>query len=553
MNKINRLIFFILLNLTHFSYANEVENIMVRVVSVTPDWMTYSSGADAFFSAAPLKESESLKFYDIAIWEDNNSIQLYMVTNDYYENRPSHNADAEEQVNYRESFAIARVDGFPAKTGSLENIRERSEFLKNVMKNFASILVNLHPDASHHLTYSGHGIYGGSLFALTLMPKHVIDFLSHWTNSLGRKLGVIDFGGPCDKGSFSDLETFSSYADYYIASDLPNGGYTFNNFTIEKYDETNTDLQYHRLFKEHINLVDALKERIDLTRIRYEYSNIDMIQNKVEQGNYLYSCEAFLTFSTAFKAHMLENNIYFYNKIDIYDFLLTQNNDSLLELYNKVIIHQADNRDFFDWEISANGMLSPQRIYETTNLTLNMVEPFVELPEDFIINEGQQVSIAVNAYDIEYDNLTYEWSQLSGPDVLTLIDNKSKNINFIAPDLAIELEISVNDGEHTVTDTIKINDSSVASVNEQDFKKLGINMFPNPSKETVFLQINNELNGDYNILIFDLNGKQILQDNFKKNQSIQQKSIELKGLTKGVYLIGLQTKGYYAVGRLIKE
>ena len=37
---------------------------------------------------------------------------------------------------------------------------------------------------------------------------------------------MIDMGGPCTKGSFSDLDNFSDYATYYVASDLPNGGYT---------------------------------------------------------------------------------------------------------------------------------------------------------------------------------------------------------------------------------------------------------------------------------------------------------------------------------------
>jgi len=32
----------------------------------------------------------------------------------------------------------------------------------------------------------------------------------------------------------------------------------------------------------------------------------------------------------------------------------------LLQTFENVIVHQADNRDFFDWEVEANGMLMPQ-------------------------------------------------------------------------------------------------------------------------------------------------------------------------------------------------
>ena len=104
---------------------------------------------------------------------------------------------------------------------------------------------------------------------------------------MGRPLGVIDTGGPCNKGSFSDLENFCSHARYYVASDLPNGGYTPDDWTIEKHRETDPESQYHRLFAETSSLQEALVGRIDIRRRRYEYSRINMTESRTQQANYL--------------------------------------------------------------------------------------------------------------------------------------------------------------------------------------------------------------------------------------------------------------------------
>lgn len=66
-------------------------------------------------------------------------------------------------------------------------------------------------------------------------------------------------GGPCNKGGFSDLATFCPFTDYYIASDLPNGGYQDDNWTYEKYLATDIDTQWHTIFENSDSMLDALK------------------------------------------------------------------------------------------------------------------------------------------------------------------------------------------------------------------------------------------------------------------------------------------------------
>ena len=171
---------------------------------------------------------------------------------------------------------------------------------------------------------------------------------------------MIDMGGPCNKGSFADLDNFCEHSKYFVASDLPNGGYTFDDWTIEKYRETNPERQYHNLLSANQTLEEALKGRIDLKRKAYQYSRNNMIENRVAQANYLYSCAAFLRFSPDFKSFLAEAGVDYLISDDLYRFMVDNNAaPSLIQRFNDVFVHKADNKDFFDWSQVRNGMLMP--------------------------------------------------------------------------------------------------------------------------------------------------------------------------------------------------
>ena len=55
---------------------------MLRVVGVTTDWMPFAS-TDGWTQAVPLKESDVLKYLEVAIWEETSSVHLYAFPNDY--------------------------------------------------------------------------------------------------------------------------------------------------------------------------------------------------------------------------------------------------------------------------------------------------------------------------------------------------------------------------------------------------------------------------------------------------------------------------------------
>ncbi|MEA2029949.1 MAG: hypothetical protein U9N49_13395 [Campylobacterota bacterium] len=327
---------------------------MLRVVRVTEDWMPYTS-TSGWTQAAPTKESSNLKYYEAAIWEETASVHLYAFDNDYDPgySYSSDNLTDKQKIDYREANMVMKFENMP----DVNEWEARSTFLKNAFIEFANYLVEKHPNSDHHLEFNGHGGPGGRLFAAMLQYDDASALLAHWSSALGHNLGVIDMGGPCDKSGYLDLLNFCQYADYYIASDLPNGGYTMDVWTIEKYHETDPDYQYHTLFATSKNLQDVLSRRIDLKRKAYEYSKNDMIANKTEQANYLYNCQSFNTFAQGFSKFMEGKSNYSYYD-DILNYLkLNSASEQLIQKYNATIIHSSTNRDFFDWEVENNGML----------------------------------------------------------------------------------------------------------------------------------------------------------------------------------------------------
>ena len=347
----------------------ENQNIMLKVGYVEANRVTFSSLVPTW--DIRVRESEFLKYYEVIIWEETASVHLYEFPNDFdryygYDIRTvdedgfvlsySRNEITDQQkIAYREQFLISRYIDMPEAWTN-----ERSTFLKSAFMDVASYLVNRHPVSDHHMKFNGHGGPGGQLFSGHLQRDHAYEFLKFWSVSLGKPLGVIDMGGPCNKGSFADLDNFCDSARYYIASDLLNGGYSMDEFTWAKREEVWPLAQYHRLFSANQGLEETLKGRIDLKRKAYEFSRNNMIANQVAQANYLYSCAEFRKFGHVFRPFHDGAGVKYGMSDDLHRFM-TDNGaaPTLIKQFSKVIVHQADNRDFFEWSVVRNGMLMP--------------------------------------------------------------------------------------------------------------------------------------------------------------------------------------------------
>ena len=344
-------------------------NVMLKVEFVERDRANFASLVPTL--DIKLRESESLKYFEVIIWEETSSVHFYSFPNEFdswygyditsvdADGHPlgiNRNALTDEQITaYRERFLIIKHADMPKPW-----TEESSSFLRAAFVDIASYLVNRYPDSSHHLKYRGHGGPGGRLFVGLLSKSDSYGFLKAWSQALGRPLGVIDMGGPCNKGSFAELDSFCDSAEFYIASDLLNGGYSMDEFTWAKREEIWPLTQYHNLFPANQSLVEALKGRIDLKRKEYEYSRNNMTSNRVAQANYLYSCAAFRRFSPNFKAFLSRVRVNYRILDDLFKYMI--DNDApptVIEQFNDVLVHKADNKDFFEWSDERHGMLMP--------------------------------------------------------------------------------------------------------------------------------------------------------------------------------------------------
>jgi hypothetical protein len=68
-----------------------------------------------------------------------------------------------------------------------------------------------------------------------------------------------------------------------------------------------------------------------------------------------------------------------------------------------------------------------------------------------------------------------------------------------------------------------------------------IDIYPNPVTDRATLRMNNDYTGKVEINIFTSSGKQIKSFNYQKSSTIDQTTIDLSGINKGVFIVRLQT------------
>ncbi|MEM7166585.1 MAG: Ig-like domain-containing protein [Planctomycetota bacterium] len=144
-------------------------------------------------------------------------------------------------------------------------------------------------------------------------------------------------------------------------------------------------------------------------------------------------------------------------------------------------------------EFNRDFSYATQVIYDGSTNTISHASeaPTLDAGADFTIEENSTVNLTANAFDPEGEQLTYQWTQVSGP-TMTVSGGDTANATFDAPDLLedtdVEFQVQVSDGINTTTDTVTVtiaadNDAPVISagddrsVNEGDTVTLAASGF----------------------------------------------------------------------------
>jgi hypothetical protein len=128
---------------------------------------------------------------------------------------------------------------------------------------------------------------------------------------------------------------------------------------------------------------------------------------------------------------------------------------------------------------------------------------------------------------------TYQWQQVSGPNTV-----KSSNMNV--PQVAIsdfqpgdyEFELIVTDNEGaTSTATMKLTVEPSTGLTDRFF------VYPNPAHDVTTAKITSSVTGRVKIVIYDMNGRQVLTTEAEKTDDVVTKTLTISTLASGMYTI----------------
>jgi hypothetical protein len=92
-----------------------------------------------------------------------------------------------------------------------------------------------------------------------------------------------------------------------------------------------------------------------------------------------------------------------------------------------------------------------------------------------------------------------------------------------------------------------------AAVNDEKLTLKNIKAYPNPSAGSLTIEIETEDKGKIDLLVTDIQGKEVLKESFTPSSTKISKTINMEGAESGVYLLKVTSKGKSVVKKLIIE
>lgn len=143
---------------------------------------------------------------------------------------------------------------------------------------------------------------------------------------------------------------------------------------------------------------------------------------------------------------------------------------------------------------------------------------------------------------------TFEQIAVIDADITEYVDNTIDAVTEYSYRLR-----SYSDADSSAYSNIAVVNDNVATDNPY-VNGTTVSLFPNPVKDQLNIEINNELSGKVNIKIFDLLSKSVQQDHsFEKTVSNQHFKLESLDLPAGIYLLNIQQGEHSGLFRFVIE
>ncbi len=163
----------------------------------------------------------------------------------------------------------------------------------------------------------------------------------------------------------------------------------------------------------------------------------------------------------------------------------------------------------------------------------------ITVSEELVLNEYVQHPSAVGSNDG-----SIEIEIISGSEPYEIIWSNSST-DFVIGNLAPGYySYTITDNENcTHTGSVEIFSSVQTSVEN----KMSVNIYPNPAKD--ILTVKSEVNGSLQIILYDLNSKELI-NTFTKSPETE---LNIEGIKPGVYILNIKGSGFTTNQKIIKE
>nr|MBX2842340.1 PQQ-dependent sugar dehydrogenase [Flammeovirgaceae bacterium] len=186
--------------------------------------------------------------------------------------------------------------------------------------------------------------------------------------------------------------------------------------------------------------------------------------------------------------------------------------------------------------------------------------PYDLILSDSTIEEGNLAGAIIGSFitkDVDDDNHIYSIKKNDGDSLVRIDKNHliaNSTLKYDSQNNAFNIEIQSDDENGGIlkkTFNIKILSKSITSIPEEYLIE-GISIFPNPFDSRVYLEINNNYFGKYQIDISDATGKKIFEQRIEKYDNSFYTTIPLKPLADGLYFIQITSEQKTFVQKIYK-
>lgn len=295
--------------------------------------------------AVPKKDTDVYTMYDVVIWNDRISLYKFKGNiEDEWLNYLEKNGSVqmpEDKYNalyrkFRESYLLKEV-----KCKNLENnVSLNSKKRLSAYKSFFKIINKKTPSENVMIKYSGHG--GGVQFCHSLTEKDTKAVLKDGIKTFGRKFAIIDYGTNCRSGMSSVLNYYQNYTDYMVVSQNDYGGFTYDNWTIGKFQKVDTDYLYPNMFKKGETTEKAVRRLAKQHILEWPMVKKSMKKNNLPQSVTVVKMKNYKAFISSLKKSKKSNVSY----EDLKKQAGKYGGKKLLKKYNKAVIYYKNNGSY---------------------------------------------------------------------------------------------------------------------------------------------------------------------------------------------------------------